>query len=51
MVHSTFWHTDDHQEIDPNASMQSMLEGQDGSGVGGALMQELAFSIPVRTPG
>ena len=34
-------------EIDPTASMQEMLESQqESAGLGGAVMQELAFTIP-----
>eukprot|EP00158_Paraphelidium_tribonemae_P002817 Partr_v1_DN25693_c1_g1_i1_m4414 putative ATPase required for the post-translational delivery of tail-anchored (TA) proteins to the endoplasmic reticulum. Recognizes and selectively binds the transmembrane domain of TA proteins in the cytosol. This complex then targets to the endoplasmic reticulum by membrane-bound receptors, where the tail- anchored protein is released for insertion. This process is regulated by ATP binding and hydrolysis. ATP binding drives the homodimer towards the closed dime len=34
-------------EIDPNSTLQEMAEGADGqAGLGGAMMQELAFAIP-----
>lgn len=33
-------------EIDPNGSLQEMIESQDASGGMGGMMQDLAFAIP-----
>lgn len=33
-------------EIDPNGSLQEMIETQDASGGMGGMMQDLAFAIP-----